>query len=146
LSNTHPRLKWLATESDLKEDDLPGDPMEKTYHKYLHVACCSNKPLSVIQALIQAWPAALQAPTGNHLPLHEVWSLPFIGWNHTTRWTIGIRSCHHLLAIYKGDTIFTADKIDHLFERYTPKIEMIGNWIWSQERWPSWWSHGKNMT
>jgi len=65
-------LKRCEIESDPMEDDLFGDPVVETYDKYaLHVACRNHAPLHVIQALIKAWPDALRAPAGNHLPLHE---------------------------------------------------------------------------
>jgi len=42
------------------------------FEKYpLHVACWKNAPISVIQALLKAWPGALQTPAAICLPLHE---------------------------------------------------------------------------
>jgi len=37
----------------------------------LHVACHNNAPISVIRALIKAWPGALQTEADGCLPLHE---------------------------------------------------------------------------
>jgi len=66
-------LKRCEIESDPKDNDLFRDPVETYYYdKYaLHVACRNQAPLYVIQALLKAWPGALQFPASNRLPLHE---------------------------------------------------------------------------
>jgi len=45
----------------------------KSVKKYaLHAACWNNAPISVIQALLKAWPGAVRAlADNNHCPLHE---------------------------------------------------------------------------
>jgi len=66
----HKDFPWQFDPDDPDDSDDP----EWTFDEYpLHVACRNNAPITVIQALIQAWPGAVQAPA-DRLPLHEACS------------------------------------------------------------------------
>jgi len=66
----HKDFPWQFDPDDPDDSDDP----EWTCDEYpLHVACRNNAPTTIIQALIQAWPGAVQAPA-DRLPLHEACS------------------------------------------------------------------------
>jgi len=69
------KLKWCASQFYPWGESVLypwGQPSEKSFEEYpLHIACQNNAPISVIQALIKAWPGVLQTPAGHHLSLHK---------------------------------------------------------------------------
>jgi len=65
LLEQYPRAARTLNES---ADHCPPISYRKSTKKYaLHAACWNNAPISVIQALLKAWPGA----DNNHCPLHE---------------------------------------------------------------------------
>jgi len=70
LLERYPRAAGTLNES---ADYSPPLSYQKSVKKYaLHAACWNNAPISVIQALLKAWPGAVRAlADNNHCPLHE---------------------------------------------------------------------------